>query len=404
MRKLDDIIPPSRRKEPESLSSNSPSRPSNNLPQFPYKTLAAVALIIAVSVGVLFYFSSAKVEVTPKTVAVAVQGSFTANQSTGALPYELITAQKIASQSVKSSGSKVVNSFASGTITVYNTQPKAQRLIENTRFATTAGLIFRIRSAITVPSGSTAKPGSITAKVYADKAGDAYNVGPTSFTLPGLAGTPQASQVYARSTSAMIGGASGNVPVVLEADEAQARSALVAALVPDLSASLAEKIPAGYVLVPGSATTSYQALAPAPSSTTGQVDIREQGTITAVVFPNAALARAIALSVNGLGYQGEPIELSSVDTLALSASGGIPEPDAPSFTFTLSGTAPLAYTIDPARIAAAVSGKTKAEAEVAVSNYPEIKRAFIILRPLWRRTLPQDPASIDIVMVEPDTR
>lgn len=403
MRKLDDIIPPSRRKETEPLSST--SRSPGNPPKFPLKMLSSIALIIAASVGVLIYFSTARVEVTPKTVAVAVQGSFTANQSTGALPYELVTAQKIASQSVKSSGTKAVNSFASGTITVYNTQSKAQRLIENTRFATTAGLIFRIRSAITVPSGSTAKPGSITAKVYADKAGDAYNVGPTSFTLPGLAGTPQASQVYARSTSAMIGGASGNVPVVLEADEAQARSALIAALAPDLSASLEEQIPAGYVLLPGSATTSYESLPPAPSSTTGQVDLKEQGTITAVVFPNAALARAIALSsASALGYQGEPVELSSVGALALAAPGGIPEPDAPSFTFTLSGTAPLVYTIDPARIAAAVSGKTKAEAEVAVSNYPEIKRAFIVLRPLWRRTLPQDPASIDIVMVEPDTR
>ena len=404
MRKLDDIIPPSRRKETESLSSNGPSRPSSASPKFPYKTISVVALIIAASIGILIYFSSAKVEVTPKTVAVAVQGSFTANQSTGALPYELITAQKIASQSVKSSGTKVVNSFASGTITIYNTQSKSQRLIENTRFATTAGLVFRIRAAVTVPSGSAAKPGSITAKVYADRAGDSYNVGPTSFTLPGLAGTPQASQVYARSTSAMTGGASGNVPVVLEADEAQARSALIVALAPDLSASLEEKIPAGYVLVPGSATTSYQALVPTPSAATGQVDLKEQGTITAVVFPSAALAKAIALSVTGLGYQGEPVELSSVDTLALSASGGIPEPDAPSFAFTLSGTAPLVYTIDPARIAAAVSGKTKAEAEVAVSNYPEVKRAFIILRPLWRRTLPQDPSSIEIVMVAPDAR
>ena len=198
MYKLDDIIPPSRRRETEPLSSPV-GRPTLNLsdrpPRFPYTTLLAAAVVVAISIGALFYFSSAKVEVTPNTVSAAVQGSFTANQSVGTLPYEIITAQKIASQSVKGSGTKAVNSFASGTITIYNTQSKAQKLITNTRFATTAGLIFRIRSAVTIPAGTTAKPGGVTATVYADKAGDSYNVGATSFTIPGFAGTAQASQV-----------------------------------------------------------------------------------------------------------------------------------------------------------------------------------------------------------------
>lgn len=401
MRKLDDIIPPSRRRETEPLSSREPLRLTERPPKFPYTTLIAIVAVIAASVAALFYFSSAKVEVTPNTVSAAVQSTFTANQSTGVLPYEIITAQKIASQSVKGSGTKAVNSIASGTITIYNTQSKSQTLIVNTRFATTAGLIFRIRSAVTIPSGSSAKPGSITAKVYADKAGDSYNVGPTSFTVPGFAGTPQASQVYARSTSAMIGGASGTIPVVDAAADSQARNALIKALAPDLATSLEAQIPSGYVLLPGSATTTYQELSPTPSSTTGQVDVREQGTITAVVFPNGALAKAIAISVGGLGYQGEPVMLSSTNGLTLTTPSGLPVPNAASFIFTLSGTASLIYSVDPTRIAAAVSGKTRSAAEVALTNYPEVKRAVIILRPFWRQTFPQDPASISVVVANP---
>lgn len=404
MRTLDDIIPPSRRKESESLSrpaGREPFRSPDRPPRFPYATLGAVVLVIAVSIGALFYFSTASVEVTPNTVSAAVQSSFTANQSAGELPYEIITAEKIASQSVKSSGTKTVNASASGTLTIYNTQSKSQTLIANTRFATTAGLIFRIRTAVTIPSGSAAKPGSVTAKVYADKAGETYNVGPTSFTVPGFAGTPQASQVYARSTSAMTGGASGSVPIVDAAAETAARTALKEALVPDLATSLEAQVPAGYVLLPGAAETTFQELTSAPSSTTGQVEVREQGTVTAVVFPNAALAKAIASSVGGLGYQGEPLTLASVSGLKLAATGGLPEPDAASFSFTLSGTAPLIYTVDPTRIAAAVSGKTRSAAEVALTNYPEVKRAIIILRPFWRQMFPQDPASIDIVVANP---
>jgi len=382
-------------------SGRGPLNLSERPPKFPYTTFIAIAVVIVVSIGALFYFSSAKVEVIPNTVSAAVQSSFVANQSTGELPFEIITAQKIATQSVKGSGTKAVSSSASGTITVYNTQLKTQRLDINTRFATTAGLVFKSYSAMTIPAGSATKPGSITARVYADKEGSSYNVGPTSFTVPGFAGTPKASQVYARSVTAMTGGASGSVPVVDSALEAQARSALVAALAPDLTASIQEQIPSGYTLLSGATETTYQELASAPSSTTGQVEVKEQGTITAIIFPNAALAKAIASAVTGLGYQGEPLSLSPASSLVLAPANGIPSSNASSLSFTLAGTASLIYSVDPTRIATAVSGKTRSAAEVALTNYPEVKRAVIILRPFWRQTFPQDPASIKIVVAKP---
>ncbi len=401
MHKFDDIIPPSRRKD-IGPSDSSASRPTLNLSErtstFPYATLLGIVAAVVASVGVLFYFSSAKVDVTPNTVSVAVEGSFTANQSAGTLPYEIITAQKVASQSVKGSGTKAVSSFASGTLTIYNTQSKVQKLITNTRFATSAGLVFRIHTAVTIPAGSAAKPGSVTATVYADRTGDSYNVAPGSFTIPGFAGTPQASQVYARSSAAMTGGASGNVPIVDAVASAQARNALTNALDSDLATSIETKIPEGYVLVPGASVIKYEELTPVPSSTTGMVDVKEQGTITAVVFPSGALAKAIASSVGSFGYQGESVTLSSVSGLRLSAPAGMPAVDAASFSFTLTGTAPLVYIVDPTRIAAAVSGKTRSAAGVALTSYPEVKRAVIILRPFWRQTFPQDPASITVTV------
>ncbi len=404
MRTIDDIIPPSRRKETGPLTGESdnrgPSRPRQSF-AFPYKTLAVVALVILASIGALYYFSSAKVEITPSTVSAAVQSSFTASQGAGDLPYQIITTQKVATQSVASNGTKMENSSASGSVTIYNTQPKAQRLITNTRFATTAGLIFRIHAAVTVPAGSAANPGSVKVKVYADKPGDSYNVGPSSFTIPGFAGTPQENKVYARSSEAMSGGSSGNVPVIDASVADPARKALIAALAPELTASLQSQVPSGYVLVPGAATTTFEDLAPTLSPTNGMADLKEQGTMTAVVFPNAALAKSIASSVAGLDYQGEPLTLLPASTLQLSAPAGMPSAEASSFSFILAGTASLAYVVDPTRIAAAVAGKTRAAAEVALTNYPEVKRAVIILRPFWKQTFPQDPSSIAITVANP---
>jgi hypothetical protein len=374
-----------------------PLRPSMRQRKFP-TTLAAIVVVILLAIAALFYFSSAQVEITPNTVSASVQSTFTADQSTGTLPFRVVTAQKVATQSVAGSGSKTVNTAASGPITVYNAQAKAQRLVATTRFATAAGLIFRTHAAITVPAGTASKSGSVSVTVYADQNGASYNVGPTSFTVPGLAGTPLAGEVYARSTVPMTGGASGTIPTVDSATEHTAVSALTAALGPDLMKSLEAQVPAGYILVPGAATTSYQELTPAPSSSTGMVDVKEQGTVTAVVFPSTALAGAIAGSVSGLNYQGEPITLPNPSGLTLSAVGGLPDAAATTFAFSLSGTAELTYTVDTSRISAAVAGKTRSEAEVALTNYPEVKRAVLVLRPFWRSSFPADPASITVTV------
>ncbi len=399
MNKLDDIIPPSRRKE--SGSHDTPSITRSTRPsRFPYATIGTVLFIIALSAAVLFYFSSAKVEVTPNTVSAAVQNSFTASSSSGDFPFQIITAQKVATQSVKSSGTKTVTSNASGPISIYNTQSKTQRLITNTRFATTAGLIFRTRTAISIPAGTLAKPGSVQVTVYANGPGASYNVGPTSFTIPGLAGTPESSAVYARSTVAMSGGASGTVPVIDAATEEEASKSLITALASDLAISIEAQVPSGYVLLQGAAITTYEDLAPTPSSSADMVDMNKQGTVTAVVFPNAALAKAIASSISNLNYQGEPVMLVSTDNLNISSVGTI-DPSATSYTFTLAGSASLVYVVDPARISAAVAGKTRTDAQVALTNYPEVKSALIILRPFWRQAFSDDPASIKVTVVAP---
>jgi len=400
MRTLDDIIPPSRRKESEPLSTN-PIKRETKPPQFPFTTFFITIFIIVVSIAALIYFSDASVEVTPKSVSAAVQATFTGTESTGALPYEIVVSEKIASRNVKSSGTKMVNTAAGGTITIYNSQTKAQTLIATTRFATSGGLVFRIKDQVTVPAGTTAKPGTITARVYADKAGDTYNIDPTSFTLPGFAGKPQEKLVYARSTSAMTGGASGNMPVIDSALETQTRESLQNALEPDLVASISAKVPEGYVLLPGASAITYQTLSSTPSASSEQVEVREQGTITAVVFPNAVLAETIATSVGGFGYQGEPLTLASTETIKLTPTVGMPAAGAASFAFTLSGTAQLVYTVDSNRIAAAISGKTRSVAKTTLKNYPEVQSALIFLRPFWRQTLPEDPASITVKLAAP---
>src|SRR3989344_7280969 len=122
MRTLEDIIPPSRRREQgvgESNTGNPPVRPmSRGRGRFPFITVLVALAVIGGSVVVLLRFSGAKVEVKPTTVSIPVQGSFTAGLSASVLPYQIITSKKVATKRGATSGTKEVSASGSGPMTI----------------------------------------------------------------------------------------------------------------------------------------------------------------------------------------------------------------------------------------------------------------------------------------------
>jgi hypothetical protein len=196
-------------------------------------------------VGAIYAFSGAKVVVTPTTNVATVSGDFSATPSAGDLPFEVISVEKVGMQQVKAEGTENANDPSQGTITIYNGQEKPQELIKNTRFETSDGLIFRIHESVKIPAGTATAPGQLQVTAYADAGGEKYNVGPTTFTLPGLKGGASFTLVYAKSTGSMSGGFSGVRPSVsVKTREAQSAT-IQAGLDKDLKEEVATKIPEG---------------------------------------------------------------------------------------------------------------------------------------------------------------
>lgn len=411
---LNDIIPPSRRKHMEGMQQperpafepmapqmpppppprETPVAPRGPRRKFPYGTALIALIVVALSAGALFVFSGAKVEVTPATNDVYVASDFTATKSSGELPFEVVTIEKTIAKNVPSETTEQKNDPASGTITIYNEQATSQPLIKNTRFQSPDGLIFRIRDSVTVPAGSAANPGTVSVTVYADEAGDRYNIGPAEFTVPGLSGSAAFEAVYAKSTAAMTGGFSGTRPTVSEATIEAQTAELEGTLSSQLNEEILTKIPEGYILVPGSYTITYE---PQPD-TPGQgntVDVKMRGVMTAVVFPNEALAKAIAYQVVGT-YSGQPVMLEKLDTLKVTPAVSDAPVAADTYAFNLTGNARIVWKIDEARIAGAVAGKTREGAQVVLSGFPEVDKALLVLRPFWSGSFPQDPDKIKV--------
>jgi hypothetical protein len=368
-RTITDIIPPSRRRPMEGEPAHVPTQPSiegnyNHVPppppapfviprrRFPWGTLLIAIIVIALVIVALYAFGGAKIQVTPTEDAVTLSASLTATPQSGDLPYETISIEKVASTSVPSETTAAVQQSAQGTITIYNTQSKPQQLITNTRFAAPNGLIFRIHQAVTIPAGSTSTPGQVTATAFADQPGAQYNIEPTTFTVPGLKGSDAYSAVTAKSAAAFKGGFSGQRGTVSAATDSATHTRLQSALASSVQNVIQSQVPNGYVLVPGATQVTYQSQ-PDGAAADGSVVVSDSATVTAVVFPETALARAIASHAVS-GYGNQPVSLVDAAGLTLAfASSTSNLGSAATLNFTVSGSTTVLWTVDATKIAGA---------------------------------------------------
>ena len=357
-------------------------------------TAIIVLLIVLLTVGVMYYFAGAEVKITPTTNAALVSGDFTATAGGGDLPFEIITVEKTAGTPVPAESTEMANDPASGKITISNAQPTAQTLIKNTRFEAPNGLIYRIHDSVTIPGGSMTAPGTLTVTVYADAGGENYNVGPTTFTVPGLRGSAAFDLVTAKSEEPMTGGFSGERASVSQATREAQDTKNRAALETSLKEGLTEALPEGYILVPGATYVSYTSV-PDTAGRDNTVTVTTKGTATAVIFPEAALAKAIAYKVVG-SYAGQPISLPDPSGLTLTPSIEGAPVGQDTYSFSLAGNANLVWDVDPTRIAGAVAGKSRDAAETVLSSFPEVASATLVLRPFWSSTFPNDPSDIKV--------
>lgn len=169
-----------------------------------YKTIAITFLILTiVLLGVVVFFTSKKVAITivtktdNKNVNLAVDVNAGGTQSIKGTVTSTIFHW---SEKYYPTSNKSVEGVAEGQVTIYNDSGTDQPLVQTTRLLTSDGILFRLFETVNVPAN-----GKITTKVYADKPGMTGDIGPNSFTIPGL-NTDRQQYVYAKSTASMSGG------------------------------------------------------------------------------------------------------------------------------------------------------------------------------------------------------
>jgi hypothetical protein len=196
--------------------------------------LGAIVLTGGLFYGAYLYVPKATITIFAKKEVKAADMTITGevnydniDYDKSIVPVKLLEFDEEVAKTFDATGSKSVsNQKAKGKITIYNEfSASAQPLVATTRFLSEDQKIFRLVQGVSVPGttkvGSEIKPGVVEADVVADESGDAYNIGATSFTIPGFksSGNDKYAKIYAKSSASMTGGGNGNDTVKVVSDK-----------------------------------------------------------------------------------------------------------------------------------------------------------------------------------------
>lgn len=360
-----------------------------------------ILLFAAPPVFLHFFFAAAQIELWPHITKLRLEEQIIAQVGYDSVNLEkkiirarLFEEEKELTQLFPSSGKKFKQEKAKGTIRVYNESPgQTQTLVANTRFISEDGKLFRLEVASVIPAGF------LDVQVVAAETGPEYNIGPSTFSLPGLVGSPMYTKIYGKSLEAMSGGASKEVAVVTDEDIAAAKDQLAETLKTQATKSLLAKIPTQFQVLEHSLTSA----------------ILEDNSL---VKPGAELDQfnyTAKVKVAISGFHKEDADLLSRHILesyleqnyamneqTLNLSYKIAEGTATSprsegvISITAYITVDQYKKVEKEELLERMTGAATEEFRQIMAEYPFFAKAQFSLRPFWFSRVPQDPSRVHV--------
>ncbi len=370
--------------------------------------LAVLAVVlIAGAVSAYFFLPVVKIEIWLKTDSLNVKQEVEINKGTKTvdalnhvLPGRIIIEEQTLSKEFKATGRIIKEEKAEGTIRIFNDySTSSQPLVATTRFVSDEGKLFRLVERAVVPGQSMEKgklvPGFVDTLVRADAAGPDYNIGVSTFSIPGFAGTPKYTVFYAKSSLAMAGGFKGESPAVSSEDLENAKKSLTAEVKEKINNVFKNRALPGLVLAqeknptiitddsssvkPGQAieTFNYEVKAKGRAVLLSEEDLKE---IAKTYFTNELIEdqKFLAESIKINSLVGEINEALGTAKLALEISGKTYQ------------------DLETGFVKDQLKGRLVQEVEKSFQELPQISRAKIKIIPSFSKNLPQDIRKIEI--------
>ena len=332
--------------------------------------------------------------------SIVTQVSAESNFKTLTIPNQKFTSTKSTSMEFLATGKKQVSDKATGIITIYNSySSEPQTLVQDTRFLSPEGKIFKLKQRIVVPGAKISEgkilPSSIDAAVIAEKAGEEYNIGPVKlYTIPGFKGSPKYDAFYGESKESMKGGFVGEVSYPTAADLADATKKIKEVLEGGLKNDLESQIPSDFKTLEGaSAFSLLKQENNQEVNNAGNFSILAEAEMTIIAFREVDL-------INVLKQRAESEEDDIYEVKSYTLDYGIARMDvsAGRLSFPVDYKALLSYKIDIEKLRSEIMGQTEVELKKIIFSLPGLDTANVSLWPFWVKKVPNKLNRINITV------
>ncbi|MCD6402304.1 hypothetical protein J7L36_00395 [bacterium] len=427
-KKIIDIVPPEnvKKEEEEKKVLPVPKRdskiPKTSLPTFDifgilqgFKKKQFLLLTILFLAGIfsIFILPKAEIIIEPDSEIESFDTNLTvdtklttADFASAVIPGRMFELEKEVVDEFPATGKAIEEKKAEGIIRVYNAYSTSpQVLVATTRFVSADGKLFRSIERVTIPGGhyegGKFVPGFLDIKVRADKPGEEYNIEPTTFSIPGFAGTPRYTYFYGKSFQPMTGGVKREVQVVTEEDLSNAREKLIEKATTECNLALQEEIPPEFT-----ALESLQKIEIIETSSSANAGEK----VDSFTFKVKAHKKAIAFKKEDIqnfvkqyiSFQIPTDQKLYQESLKINYFAKNVDFENGKATLSLVIKAIVYSDIDTLTTKRVLKGKTLNETKMFLESRPEVNKSSVSFWPFWVKKVPQDESKIYIRLKIPE--
>ena len=371
--------------------------------------LAVLALALLVGgVGAYVLLPSATIVVTPKTETLGpIQVIVTADPNTtqpdaanATVPAQTLSVDVTASDTFPSTGKRVVETAATGTVRFKNLDPTSSNTIPaGSIVSSSGGIRFRTDASVTVDAATldlvslAVIPKYASIAVTAIRSGPEGNLGPDTLqTIP----PGEGAFLQVTNPTATTGGSRQTFPKVTQADVDAALVSLNAMLEADLKTQVEDPAlaPAGTTVFPETAILGPTTPTVDPASLVGTeaatFDLGLSATGTVIAVDEGPVKTIAATHLRGSVAGGSQLVEDSIEIKI-----GTPVVVGQTVKFPVTASATQVAVLDPAALEAKILGKSEAEAKAILAPYGT---AVIKLSPDWVTTIPTFENRVDLTI------